>query len=471
MFSFAANPETMKPRRDPAKTKAIGNLMFDPRVRRGTTVERSTQAASSGDAEAAATAKANAWTLRRRRPARQREPDAFAARPGVARGRPAADLTAFLTEQDGPTACPPATLDVDTQTDEFLEFKEAEADVPTVGPKRGVDAEAQVEPGELFDFDAESAPLVDVLATKTLEQALLELEEEAELDALFKSGHHLAGRKAAESEREAAMAKEASRLRTEAQERMQRARVRRRQEDTCRAKVIAAAVGRAAARAALESASGFLSACRLFADPVLSEVEAGVAGPLVDAARASVAARRTARRLVDDLLRAALARGQRAHREEAEARRKAAEEEAERRRPYLVSVVLRGVMPPRDEDEDEDEEEGEGAVEDEDAVEDEGEGEGEGAAGRRRPAPLPLPGTAVETTLGPVTIARADTAAQVEARIHAWIRSHPTPLVDALMRGRRLRLAHSGKPLEPRRTLDSLSPEDLRSLHLVNEPA
>ena len=77
----------------------------------------------------------------------------------------------------------------------------------------------------------------------------------------------------------------------------------------------------------------------------------------------------------------------------------------------------------------------------------------------------------METTLGPVTIARADTAAQVEARIHAWIRAHPTPLVDALMRGRRLRLAHSGKPLEPLRTLDSLSPEDLRSLHLVNEPA
>jgi len=49
-------------------------------------------------------------------------------------------------------------------------------------PRRtGVDVETQVWDNDLFLFEREVRPILDVLADKTLEQSLLELEEESEL--------------------------------------------------------------------------------------------------------------------------------------------------------------------------------------------------------------------------------------------------------------------------------------------------
>jgi len=47
----------------------------------------------------------------------------------------------------------------------------------------GVDKETQVEPGDLFDFDAEVQPLLEMIVGKTLEQSLAEVMEEDELRA------------------------------------------------------------------------------------------------------------------------------------------------------------------------------------------------------------------------------------------------------------------------------------------------
>merc|ERR1719487_1725030 len=47
--------------------------------------------------------------------------------------------------------------------------------------KTGIDAETQIYPGDLFNFDLEVAPILDVLVTKTLEQALTEVDDEDEL--------------------------------------------------------------------------------------------------------------------------------------------------------------------------------------------------------------------------------------------------------------------------------------------------
>lgn len=60
----------------------------------------------------------------------------------------------------------------DTQTDAFL-------DRPVtplfMQQKRGVDAETQIENGDLFDFNMEVEPLLEVLVGKTLEQGLMEV--------------------------------------------------------------------------------------------------------------------------------------------------------------------------------------------------------------------------------------------------------------------------------------------------------
>ena len=54
---------------------------------------------------------------------------------------------------------------------------------PYVPKKTGIDAETQIE-SDLFDFDYEVAPMLSVIVDKTLEQALLEVEEEEELRAI-----------------------------------------------------------------------------------------------------------------------------------------------------------------------------------------------------------------------------------------------------------------------------------------------
>jgi hypothetical protein len=70
-----------------------------------------------------------------------------------------------------------------TQTDAFLDRPISPLYVPV---KSGIDAETQVEEGELFDFDFEVQPILQVLVGKTLEQALLEVMEEDELEIMKK---------------------------------------------------------------------------------------------------------------------------------------------------------------------------------------------------------------------------------------------------------------------------------------------
>lgn len=425
--------------------------MFDPRVRRGTTVARpSGKESEAGDGTAL---RSTAKTLRRRR--RQVEQDVFMVKPKAAVGGDTLDLSSFLTEQDGPTASAPSVADAVCQTDAFVEQKEAEQYVP---PKRGVDAGAQVEVSDLFDFVRESAPLVDVLAAKTLEQALVELEEEEELAALFAARHELQEAERARARRIAGVDSAAAALAGRRAEALQAARRRRQRELECRTKVLCAAVSRVAARAAVATAVASMHSRLLFADPVMAEAGSRVVEPAIAAALERVRATRVARQLADDLLASGLARQRDLH----AAEKARLESEEARRRPYRVRVVLRGVMPPREEDaraaDGEDEEADEAA---------DGEDGEDGAGGA--PA-LPPPGTEVEVMLGPILVARADTAAEVELRITAWIAANRSPVVQALMRGRRLRLAHKDRRLEPHVTLDSLSPEDLGQLHLINEP-
>jgi hypothetical protein len=72
---------------------------------------------------------------------------------------------------------------VKCQTDEF----EPRAETPKyVAKKTGIDKITQIEDYDLFDFDREVQPILNVLLTKNVEQSLLEVEEESELDEIRK---------------------------------------------------------------------------------------------------------------------------------------------------------------------------------------------------------------------------------------------------------------------------------------------
>ncbi|ORY40862.1 radial spoke 3 [Neocallimastix californiae] len=70
-----------------------------------------------------------------------------------------------------------------TQTDLFLDRAPSPLYIPQ---KSGIDAATQIYDGELFDFNFEVEPILEVLVGKTLEQALIEVMEEEELEMLRK---------------------------------------------------------------------------------------------------------------------------------------------------------------------------------------------------------------------------------------------------------------------------------------------
>ena len=76
-----------------------------------------------------------------------------------------------------------------TQTDAFLDRPATPLYVPL---KVGIDTATQIEQGELFNFDLEVEPMLEVLVGKTMEQALQEVcEEEARLFLSLTRSPHL----------------------------------------------------------------------------------------------------------------------------------------------------------------------------------------------------------------------------------------------------------------------------------------
>ena len=90
------------------------------------------------------------------------------------------DLTLFLTEQNRVI---PEEVEVKTQTDDFL----AKPPSPKYVPKKtGYNQSTHIGDYDLFDYDREVQPILNVLLSKTVEQAILEVEEETELNEIRK---------------------------------------------------------------------------------------------------------------------------------------------------------------------------------------------------------------------------------------------------------------------------------------------
>ena len=76
-----------------------------------------------------------------------------------------------------------ALVDLGIQSDE-IEYDEIENEKKFLPQKLGKDEATQIMDGDLFDFDKDVEPLLTVIIGKTLEQSLLELEQEQEIENL-----------------------------------------------------------------------------------------------------------------------------------------------------------------------------------------------------------------------------------------------------------------------------------------------
>ncbi len=89
------------------------------------------------------------------------------------------DVSKYLIEQDN---FPTKTKESENQTDDFKERPRTPEYIPR---KTGMDRSTQVEDvGELFDFNIEVVPLVNVIVEKIIEQSIFELQSEFELSSL-----------------------------------------------------------------------------------------------------------------------------------------------------------------------------------------------------------------------------------------------------------------------------------------------
>uniref|UniRef100_A0A8D0EBC8 Radial spoke head protein 3 homolog n=1 Tax=Salvator merianae TaxID=96440 RepID=A0A8D0EBC8_SALMN len=162
--------------------------------------------------------------------------------------------------------------DVECQTDAFLEKKDFILFIPQ---KTGADVATQIEEGELFDFDLEVIPVVQVLVGKCIEQACLEVTEEEELANLH--AHQIAYQ-------ELRNAEIAEMQRLEARERRHKEEKERRKAQQAETKLLQSAVSeKVGARAfALQYLSNLIPAVfnslqrkGFYYDQILREVEHG----------------------------------------------------------------------------------------------------------------------------------------------------------------------------------------------------
>jgi len=199
----------------------------------------------------------------------------------------------------------PVEVDIDTQTDAFMEQLPAPIFIPM---KTGVDVETQIYEGDLFDFDTEVEPILEVLVGKTLEQSMMEVMEEEELANMRAHQEHF------EQIRNAELA-ETQRL-EEAEKRRSQEKERRVQQEKERVAREAQVTEKVAARTFTK---GFLSELQssvvsnlqdagFFYDPLEAEVTNDFMPWLMDSMSEKLDMVSVAKAIADDLLAAAGAR-------------------------------------------------------------------------------------------------------------------------------------------------------------------
>jgi len=130
----------------------------------------------------------------------------------------------------------PIELDAETQTQAFLDRPPSPLFVPA---KSGVDVWTQIEANDLFDFDLEVTPLLEVLVGKTLEVSMLELMEEEELAEIKKRQEDFQQRRNAELIEVQRLEAEAKRKMEEKQRRFDQEKQRKEERSMLREKIAA----------------------------------------------------------------------------------------------------------------------------------------------------------------------------------------------------------------------------------------
>lgn len=177
MQQFASAPQAVgsrpKYRADDLQDGTVKNIMHDKRVVRGNTYASLVMPQT----DAAEVQKQREAQRRRLMRANQTKRRAGTPEPVIGRKHMDIQTDSYLEELTERTV----EFEAETQTDFLLDRPPSPLYMPA---KVGMDIHTQIEEGELFDFDREVAPVLEVICGKTLEQSLMEVLEEEELDSI-----------------------------------------------------------------------------------------------------------------------------------------------------------------------------------------------------------------------------------------------------------------------------------------------
>ncbi|XP_067150867.1 radial spoke head protein 3 homolog [Apteryx mantelli] len=172
---YRVPPDAAEQEKEPVR---YANLMYDRRVVRGNTYALQVIPVSTqpDPLEIQRQREARRRALSRKRAKEQMQPRT----PEPVEGREHVHVQTELYLEDISDRV--IEVDVECQTDAFLDRPPTPLFIPA---KTGRDVDTQIEEGELFDFDIEVKPMLEILIGKTVEQALLEVMEEEELANLW----------------------------------------------------------------------------------------------------------------------------------------------------------------------------------------------------------------------------------------------------------------------------------------------
>jgi hypothetical protein len=215
-----------------------------------------------------------------------------------------------------------------TQTDPFMDRPKSALFIPA---KSGVDVSTQIEE-DLFKFDHEVEPILEVLVGKTLEQSMLEVLQEEEMKAIQEA------QKLFEQQRNAALVEaqkmEAMEIRRfeEKERRTSQEKDRLQRENQTKEKLSSRTFAKSFLSNLETKVFGKLENQGFFYDVVRREVEAEFMPWLIDSVIANIDKNKTSRQMVDDLIKLTVKKLMETGVKAREERDRLATEEVERKR-------------------------------------------------------------------------------------------------------------------------------------------
>ena len=312
-YSFQSQPRPVQTtrksknlyRRDEYEEQRIPcNIMFDRRVVRGSTYAAAVLPSNAHkEAERIRETREKGQKKRLKASERKRRARSDPAAPvPPVDGRAHAEMQtdSFLEELSDKVP----EVDEHTQTDAFMDRPAEPLFMPA---KVGVNCGTQVDVDELFDFDLEVEPILEVLVGKTLERAMMECLEEEEMEnirarqAEFEQARNI---ELAEVQR---LEAEAKRKREERSRRVKQEEDRLERETNVEEKVAARSFAKVYLDGAVNSVFDKLKRDGHFYDPLKKEVREVFMPWLMGRVGASKSKESSSTAVLDDLIKSAMA--------------------------------------------------------------------------------------------------------------------------------------------------------------------